>query len=170
METRPQTTREYFRTLRIIFYALIAGQITFGLVIFFYHRMMQADAGLQELRNIFFFIVPVFFIGGYFGGKFIFNLRMKTARSRANLTEKMDDYRSSLIVRYALLEGSSLFSIVAFLMTGEIIFLVIAAFIITLFFTMIPTPARAITDLELDLNDESRLNDPDAVISEIHTR
>jgi hypothetical protein len=157
METRPQTSKDYFRTLQIIFFALIAGQVVFCLIVFFLIRTGDFNAELQDLKNIFFIIVPVFVIGGYLGGRMLFKNSMKAAQNKAALSEKLEDYRSASIVRYALLEGPSMLAIISYLLTGEISFLVMAAFIIAIFFTILPTPQKAAADLELDLNDEQKL-------------
>jgi len=167
MESRPQTSKEYFRTLQIIYYALIAGQVLFGLISVLLNQMTGFLSRTIELRNILLYITPVFIIGGYFGGRILFRKNMNTARNRAGLLEKMSDYRAAIVIRYALLEGPSMLSIIAYLLTGDLLFLGMAGLIIFIFITLKPSSDKAAADLDLGPEDEHSVNDPDAVISEI---
>lgn len=167
METRQQTSKEYFKTLQIIYFALIAGQVIFGLVTLYLHQIIGLDTGLQNLRSIFLYIVPIFIIGGYLGSRILFKSNLKTVISKSSLVEKMSDYRAALVLRYALLEGPSFFAMVVYLLTDDVLFLVMAGLIIVLFFTMKPTKEHAVTDLELNPAEEQSILDPDKVIAEI---
>jgi hypothetical protein len=111
METRPQTSKEYFKTLQIIYYALITGQVIFGLVTLYLRKMIGLDTGLQDLTGIFLYLVPVFIIGGYFLSRILFKSNLNTAINKTSLIEKMSDYRAALVIRYALLEGPTFFAI-----------------------------------------------------------
>jgi hypothetical protein len=164
METKPQTSKEYFKTLQIIFYALITGQLLFGLVALFLHQKIGLDNGLNDLKNIFLYIVPIFIAGGYLSSRILFKNSLKTAKSRASLVEKMADYRAALVVRYALLEGPSFFAIVIYQITGYLPFLVMAGFIIVIFLTLKPAKERAVSDLELSPAEEQAILDPDRII------
>ena len=84
---------------------------------------------------------------------------MKTAKSRAGLSEKMEDYRSACIVKYALLEGPSLLAILSFLITGDIPFLGMTGFIIAIFLTMKPTKEYAVRTWNLILMKNKNYND-----------
>lgn len=164
METKPQTSREYFKTMQIIYYALIAGQVSFALIALFLHQMIGLDTGLNELRIIFLYIVPIFIVGGYLSSRILFKNSLKTAKSKSSLVEKMADYRAALIVRYALLEGPSFLAIVVYLITGDFSFLVMAVFIIVIFFTIKPTRENAVNDLELNPAEEQAILDLDRII------
>ena len=157
MEIKPQTSKAFFRTLQIIFLGLISGQILFGLFSLFLNQMEDWKPVAAELMQVLMYVVPAFVIGGYLGGKILFKRSMKAAQNKAGLSEKLAEYRSACIVRYALLEGPSMLALISYLITGEISFLVMAAFIIAIFLTIIPTPQKAATDLELNLTDEQKL-------------
>jgi len=162
-----QTSREYFRSLVIIYYALIAGQLFFCLIAFFLHQTGNLDLGAKELTDIFIFIVPLFVIGGFFGSKIVFKNRLKAAKDQTNLFAKMTDYRGALVVRYALLEGPSFFAIIVYLLTGNLLFLGMSLLIIAYFFIIRPTSGDAITDLELSIIEEQLVNDPNSEIAEL---
>jgi hypothetical protein len=157
METKPQTPQDFFKTLRTIYLALLTGQVLFLLVSVYLVMMTGFDAGLQDLKDVFLILVPVFVAGGYLGGRMLFKNSMNTAKSRASLAEKLADYRSASIVRYALLEGPLMLSIIAYMITTEISFLVISIFIIAIFLTLMPGIAKVSADLELNSDEERQL-------------
>ncbi len=169
MDTKPQTSKEYFKALQIVYFALIAGQVLFGLLTFYLIQTGLFDGDQKELRNIFIYIVPVFVVGGLFGSSILFKKGLNSAKEKTSLYEKMSDYRSTLIVRYALLEGPSFFGIVVFLITGDYLFLGMSGLIIAVFFTLMPTVNRAVNDLELSVHDTHTVNDPNGVIAELKT-
>ena len=87
-----------------------------------------------------------------------------------NLSEKLIDYRSALIVRYALLEGPSFFAIVVYMFTGELMFLGMAVLIILIFLFISPSVEKAGNDLELGQKEKQMLADPNSVVDEIKTK
>jgi len=166
METKPLTSKEYFRTLQIIHLALIAGLLFFGLLAVFLINSGEFIVELKELKKTFFILVPVFVIGGYLGGRILFKKSMETAGKKESLPEKMADYRSALIVKYALLEGPSMLAIIAYLLTGDLSFIIIAAFIIAIFLTLRPNAGRAISDLNLNNYEIENIQDPNFTITQ----
>jgi MFS family permease len=167
IDTKPQSSKEYFHALQIIYFALIAGQVLFGLLTFYLIQSGLFDGDQKDLRNIFIYIVPVFVVGGIFGSHIMFKKVLNEAKRKPSLYEKISAYRSALIVRYALLEGPSFFGIVVFLITGDYLFLGMNGLIIAVFFTLMPTVNRAVNDLELSANDTHTINDPNGVIAEL---
>lgn len=170
METNQLTSGAYFKSMQIVYYALFAGPLFMGIILFFLYQTGSLAATAQDLRDIFIYIVPLFAVGGLVSSNLMFRSLLTKIKSRQTLKEKMTEYRSALVVRYALLEGSSFFSIVAYLLTGDILFLGIAGLIILYFLLLKPTIARAVKDLELNPDDEHSLNDPDKVIFEFVSR
>jgi hypothetical protein len=168
MEVKAQTSREYFRSLQIVFYALIAGQFIFAMIALFIRQMRVIDT-VDGLDDIFLFIVPLFIIGGITGNWLFFNNRIKASILKTSMVEKMSDYRAILIIRYALLEGPTLLAIIVFLMTGNLLFLGMAGIVIIVFLVLRPSPQRAVKDLQLNPFEEQSVLDPDKIIAEIKT-
>jgi hypothetical protein len=164
MEPKPQTSQEYFRTLKIIFFALILGQVFFALVSYLLNKDMAMTVLEKELINVLKYLLPVFILGGYLSSKLMFSKNLKTAISRQTLSEKLTDYRTALIIRFALLEGASFITTLVYLLTGNAIFLGFAVIVIVIFLTMMPSAARAVKDLQLNVYDEQKISNPDAVI------
>ena len=167
MTKKPQTSKEYFNTLIIIYYVLIGGQLLFGFVSLVLHQSETFDPAIKELRDIFIFVVPFFVLGGLLGSNIMFKYQLKVCKSKPDLMEKMTCYRSALIIRYALLEGPSFFSIVVYLLTRDMLFLGMAGVIILIFLSIKPAISKAVIDLELNTSDSQAINNPGKVISEI---
>jgi MFS family permease len=164
MDNVKQTSKEYFKALQVIYFALIAGQIIFGLIAFFLNQEAGFYSEDPQLRSIFIFIVPVFVIGGFMASKIFFKKRVEEAKNKTSLIEKMSYYRAALILRYAFLEGPTFLSIIVYLLTNNWYFLVIAGFMIVIFFTIMPTSERASNELELNKNERQIILDADGVI------
>jgi hypothetical protein len=164
METFPLTSKAYFKAIQIVYYALIAGQLFFAFIILFLIYGSEFKPEMQDFKNVFIIVVTLFAIGGLFASQIIFRNRLDQAKSRTNLPEKLADYRSALIVRFALLEFPSFGSIVFCMITGEVIFLGMSGLIVAVFLAIKPTKDKAIMELELNSSDVNYLNNPDNIV------
>jgi hypothetical protein len=169
MATKQLTSKEYFRILNILYFALFAGQVLFGVVILGFSLSGETIQEGLEFRDVFTIIVPLFFVGGIYGSHMLFKNKLIVAKNKSSLFEKMADYRSALIARWALLEFPSFFSMVVCFWTGDLFFLVMAALILVYFISIRPSIEKTEIDLELDISDKITINNPDAVIAEIDT-
>jgi F0F1-type ATP synthase membrane subunit c/vacuolar-type H+-ATPase subunit K len=166
MTTKPQTAQEYFNVLAILHAALISGQVIFGLVALFMNSNQNgASQELADISKTFQFVVPIAVIGGLFSSEIFFRARLKAILQKADLKEKLIDYRAASIVKFALLEGPALFALVVYLVTGNPFFLGVAGFVILLFLFNRPTKFRVANDLQLEANQIAIINDPTAIVA-----
>lgn len=157
MEKMKQTADEFFRAIIVVYYGLLIGQVIFGLLTVYLINYIQISPEGNDLKDVFLYIVPFFVVGGVIASYLVFNNRLKAIDPGCGLTLKLTEYRSALIVRYALLEGPSLFCIVTYLVTGYIVFILLAAFIIFIFLTIKPSRERAIRDLKPNADEEKAI-------------
>jgi hypothetical protein len=122
MTPKPQTSKEYFNSLTILHSAMAIGQLLFGLVIYFQFSNSEATDEMNRINNVFRIMVPAFVIGGLFSSELLFRTLLKKVNQKTDLKERLIGYRSALIIKYALLEGPSLFAIIAFLVTSNLVF------------------------------------------------
>jgi hypothetical protein len=165
MQTRLQTSREYFRSLMTIYTALVAGQIVFLLVALLMQQMKQPSPFPPDFTGWFVWIVPVVIIFAVAGSWVFFRLRLPSIRQREELTVKMAIYRAMLIIRYAIMETASIFAIIGYFATGERVFALLAGLTILFFLTALPSRTRAVNDLEMNAEDQKAIMDPDAEIA-----
>jgi hypothetical protein len=167
MKTKSQTAKDYFKTLTLIYYSIIAVQFAFGLFAYLYTAGGGSLVPGENFRGTLIYLVPVFVIGGFVGGNMFFKKRLDATKTKNGLTEKMAEYRSASIVRYALLEAPYFFSIVAYLLTKDLLFIGFGGMIILFFLTIKPTKEKAANELELNATEKNKINNPDAVIAEV---
>lgn len=146
----------YLKSLSIIHIALILGQVVFGVVCIVVTG--KTEIILNPEGDVFFLIVPAAALSGMIGAVIIFKKFLEQASVKPNLGEKLVAYRTAIIVRYALLEGPSLFGIVIYYLNGNLFYLFISGFIILFFLTLRTTKEKLETDLKLDYKEKLELD------------
>jgi hypothetical protein len=164
MDNIKLTSGAYFRALLIIYYGLIIGQVLFGFLAFFLVSTHILKSEGEDLSRVFIYIIPFFVLGGFIASNLLFKNRLKAIDQKSSLMIKLTDYRAALVLRYALLEGPTIFAIVVYLVTGNSIFILFAAIIVLYFLMIRPDREKAIRDLDLNSNDEQILYDPNKEI------
>jgi hypothetical protein len=144
----------FLKTMRIIFFALLAGQIIFMAVAFFTVNNNPPQSQSDDLFNI---IVPVAIGLGLFISGMLFKQLLGKIKNDASFEKKLEAYRSAMIIRYALLEGPSIFSTVAYLLSGNIIFLAFSGVMILAFLMNMPSRNKAAQDLNLSSIEADKL-------------
>lgn len=127
-------TTEIIKSSLIIFYALLAGQIIFLLISLYLvsANVVQTipDLSLILTFTILIFISPLLVVGPIIYRKLI----SRNFDSVKSTEQKLMLYRQGMIIKLAMVEGASIFSIVCFLITGNFLFMIIAILLISLFF------------------------------------
>jgi hypothetical protein len=79
----------------------------------------------------------------------LFAARLRPAKNAEKLYQKMDAYRGATLLRFMLLDGAAFLQLIAFFLTENRVFLLIAFVIATLFLLYRPSMDRFIRDMEL---------------------
>ena len=157
------TSGDYFKSIKIVHIALVAGIVFFALISVFLQFSGFGTVG-QEISNGLLIFVPAFAFIGIFLSNFLFKKKLYGINVKPTLKEKMEDYRSALIIKFALIEGPSFFTVVAFLLTGNYIYLGIIAILIIVFLIHAPNKSKFIHDIELSKNELELIDNPNAEI------
>jgi hypothetical protein len=165
MENSKLKTKEYFNSLTVLYYAMIASQIVFAVVVLFINEGKTSPSDFTELRFPFTVIGFTLALAAFYGNFYIFRKKLAEIQANTQLSEKMLQYRSACIIRWAILEVPSFFALVTYFLTGYIVLMVIVAAIIFYFLLVKPSAERAIAELELTDKEKLVLNNPDAYIS-----
>src|SRR6188768_2696074 len=123
MKTKTQTSKEYFKMIMSIYVALILMQLVFGVIAYLYVMTGGSLTDGQEIRKTLIYIVPLLVIAGFSGGNMFMKSKLDKIKIKPRLVEKMPEYRAATIIRYAMLEFPFFFSIVAYLLTTDLLFL-----------------------------------------------
>lgn len=145
----------YFRSLKILHFAFQLAPLLFLATIHFV--LLDSNSSNKELGETFRYLIPGLAIAAIFAGRFVANNRLQAIKSEADLDKKLEEYRSVSMIRWALIEGVTLFAVVAYFLTGLSTLALVALALSAYFFTLRPTPELLITELELDHQDRSAI-------------
>lgn len=166
MQNNEFTTKKYFAGLNILHLALLAGP-TFIAALSLYFK--YAEGGLISydpfLNNILIVVVPLLVIGETGAAIFISRNRLSELQEEPELADMLNGYRGLYILRFALFEGGALLAVICHLLTANNIFLIIAVVPYAMLLLDRPNPEQLADDLELSVEDEYKIKNPDTIIS-----
>src|SRR5882757_5606958 len=107
-----------FKALQILHMALLTGMALFAVVAVFLvtHRLIPANAALEKPLQVAALLVSV---GGTAAGFALFNKKLKSVSVMDTAQNRLAAYRAAAILRWALIVGPVLLSIISFLLTGN---------------------------------------------------
>ena len=144
----------HVKTLRILFLALLLGQVLFLAITFLIRYIHGILLEAADLTQIFLIISLIGCTISHILSYQISKSKLQKIDHSIGLEQKMEQYRSILIIKLALLEGASFFTIICFQLTGDFIFSGIAALMIILFAAKTPTKDKIIFELELSTEEQ----------------
>ncbi|MCO4292995.1 hypothetical protein NF867_08985 [Solitalea sp. MAHUQ-68] len=169
MTTQGQNGQQYLRTNTIIFYALMTGMTLFTIVVALTRNSEQPIN--NENLLVFISILAVIVLAAFFIRFQWLPNRLSTIAGYSTLIEKLTNYSKTLIIQWAPIEASCMFSSVAYLITGSMLFMGYNIGIIALFLLIFrPSKERLIQDLYLDSTEIELLDDPNAIVAEFKGR
>lgn len=168
MNPTQQNFKQYLKALNIIHGAMFVGQLSFAAITIYLNKSLPGPLlEKNELNKIFMFIVPLFFMGAIFLSRLIVSNRMQAAMEQSELKSKLERYRTIQIIKFALMEAPAFLAIVSYLLTGELLLLGFATLITVVFVTYFPTKEKIVTELDLSRKEQTMLDDPTVVVSEV---
>jgi hypothetical protein len=141
-------SKTYLRVNSMLHFALLIGQIILAAV--FIVLTGNTEIILTPAGDLFFMLVPATALFAIFISGFMFKKLLEQANTRTTLSEKLSLYRPALLVRFAILEGASLFGLVAYFLNANLFYVFVSAFVMIYFFTLRPTKEKLEMDLQLD--------------------
>lgn len=141
------------RALKIIFYALLAGQVIFFLVAFIIKDVFSPN---QEMTKVFDYMVPVFLFGGIFLSRYLYRMMISKSRDLP-LPNKMMNYRTAVVISLAVLEAANMIAITAFMITGEYLYAAASVILFLLFMLSAPGEDKLRTDMEMSTEEISEI-------------
>ncbi|MEI7472790.1 MAG: hypothetical protein WCJ85_11060 [Chitinophagaceae bacterium] len=136
-------TNQSFAAFKMIHAALLTGQLLFtGVITFVVYKLEKPLAATldQPLQIAAILLAAT----AFFTGNAIFKKRLTfiQAQSTMALAQKFVRYRTACIIQWVLLELSTLFSGICFLIAGNNSFLALAGMLIVLFGLQAPSKAK----------------------------
>ena len=153
------TVENYFKANRIVHIAFVIGLVFFALVSFL--MQLNGFGTIGENGNKFaVYIIPIIALIGLISSTLLFKRKLNECKTKQNLKEKLTEYRSALILKFGIIEGTTFITLISYLLTGELIVLAVAGILIVAFITYLPTKGKLINDLELSFTDKQIINEP----------
>lgn len=138
--------------LRMLFFAMLFGQISFGAIIAFVMGKTTAIPLPIDSKIAMAIGVPFSAIAILVAYK-IYAARLLKARAFTDTKQKLEGYKTASIVRWAIMEGVCLLNVVLFFVLGDFNFLFCALAVLALFLTTMPTLSKLINELGIDMQD-----------------
>lgn len=157
--TQNQSLAQIIKQSQTICSALIIGQLFFLAIAIYLVIKTGAGFGEANLGEVFIFVIPIFAATSIGASYFVFKGKLSKLKESPSLEQKLLEYRSAQIIRWALLEGPSFLTIIIFLLTGQYFFVGIVAVIILFFIPTFPSIARLKQDLELTWEEKNLLSE-----------
>ncbi len=130
------------KAMNILHLAMLAVLVAFSLISTYLVYSGNFTPSMQENQQLLQVAALALAGLGIFFGNRIFKSRLMDIQNMPTLKEKIGFYQSANIVRWALIEGAALFSIVCFLLTSNYAFLALAVALIILFMVLKPTKEK----------------------------
>lgn len=128
------------------------GTFLAGLVLFMVSVLIVSyyQGALNPRYHTFLLIAaPISGIALIIMGYRLFKGRMDITGEGDQLYEKMENYRSAMVIRMILLDGAAFIQLVAFVMSADKVFIALSLVIATLFMLYKPSLERFIKDMNL---------------------
>lgn len=158
------TSKQYFQSLSILHAALTMGQVMFLMVLVYLHTSGMASEADALFATLLMYLVPAVALLAFSAGSFIYRTRITALKTLSSLSEKLNGYRAIMIIRFAVWEGASMFSLVAYFLTGSNLFIVISVAYVLLFIIVRPTAEKFAFELELSSEEKILIENADSVV------
>lgn len=139
--------RAYFRQLNYLFGVFISGVVLFLITAYI---VVYFQGGMNDAYNDFLIVgAPLSGIALILMSYRLFLGRVKQAREREKLYQKMEGYRSGQVLRMVILDGAAFIQLIAYIMSDNKLYLALCLGVMTVFFLSRPTLEKFISDLRL---------------------
>ena len=160
METStPARAKDALRAINVFFYSMIGGMLMFTLIVFALNSLEKPVLVDESLVRIFF--VTVVLIAGLsiLIATRLYKKRIAVAStSSLALMDKLNIYRSALIIYLALCEGAGLFAVIVYFLTGYKLLLIVIAVVALAMLLKRPEKSKIFNELQLSSAEQLELN------------
>lgn len=166
METNKDFIGTYFRILKVLYIAILAGLLFLGAIMLYLVISGKVPAPDLMMKKIMMVIIPVFAFGSVCAGIILFRKDLRKIRMTDGLVKKMNAYRSAMIKRYVFMEAAYFFGIVVFYLTSSYYFIIFPLAVLLLFIFFRPNKNLLIKDMELSPSEVAQISEKESRTSE----
>lgn len=140
--------QKFFRQMTFLFTVFLMG-----ILVVLVGVLVGANFGKNptnpEAEVVMHWAVPFLALAQLLLSQFVYNTRIKRGREEEKLFQKMDAYKSGILLRFIVMNSAAILACIAFLMTGTWVFVGLAVIVGGVMFFFRPTVLRFVTDLKL---------------------
>ncbi|WP_117883281.1 hypothetical protein [Aureibaculum luteum] len=144
-----------FKTLQIIYGALIAGIVVFSVVAFI---LIDTPVYDIDITNIFTIVVPIMAVGSIFFSDSVYQSMVKRISPNNTLNSKLAQYQIATIVKGAWLEAPALIAIVAAFQSNNIIFLFVSILMAVIMYLKFPKKEIFKQEVKLSFEEKTKFD------------
>ena len=152
------TAKDNLKAIRILCFALIIGVFLFTLISLLINKFTGSfiKQSKQNL-NIFLWVLAIVTLICILAALRSYPKNITKSKNADTLNDKLNQYRSSLVIYMALCEGPALFSGAVFLLTGNFNSFAFTVLMLAMMLAKFPTYDRVNRDMELDAQEQLEL-------------
>jgi hypothetical protein len=152
----PFIAKVFLKTLTIIHVAIVAGPLVFLWVTYAQER--ATPFALEIGDSMFTYFIPFLTVASIYVGNMLARKKLKEAKAKTTLQEKLTAYQTLCIIRYALAEGTALLAIITCGNESNLFYLVFAIVLIAYLVYIRPTKDKIITQLDLSMQEAKKFD------------
>jgi len=141
--------KNQFSSIKIIYYVLVTGLITFFAFTLFFIQDRITDQS-SNLDSIFTIVVPLFGLMMMFISRKIYSQLFANYKSSNDLSQKIEFYRKAKIVSWAIVEGGCFFALVATILTVNYLYVAVFILLFGYFIMMRPSVESFVQEMRLN--------------------
>lgn len=157
------TPEKFMRTQTIIHLGISFGVLAFG--IFSYLDIGESFINYSNTDDMFLYILPSLALLCVFGGNYLFQQKLNDISQKNTLREKLAEYQTASIIKYALIEAPAFLGIFLFQNEGNLVYLFVSGSLIIYLLIQKPTRLKIETDLNLYGEQRNQFNQTGQIIS-----
>jgi hypothetical protein len=155
----PTKAKDALRAISVFFYAMIGGLLIFSIIVFTLNYLVGHGLLDPSMIRIFFIAVLVIATMSIFMAPRLYKKRITDALSPGlSLMDKLNIYRSALILYLALCEGAGLFAVIVYFLTGYKPLLIVIAVVLLAMLQKRPEKSKIFNELQLSSQEQLELN------------
>ncbi len=158
-QERIYTPKKYIQSLKIIFAALLMGQLGFALVMLLVTENKHFN--MSSAGNPFLIILPIVAISAIFISQLFFKQTCNQLVKRETLKQKFLGFQIAFIVKLAIIEIAVLIGIVVFSVDGNLFFLTIVGVLLLYFASNYPNTSLLEQQMQLTSQESIQFNKMD---------
>ena len=137
-----------FKQLRIIYWAMVSGQVVYFIVSLL---LIQDEAIVldRDYNDIWGLVIPIIVVIMVVSSKLFYNYMVNSGLEKSLEAQKIKTYKTSNVIKFALLEGANLLSVTFYLLTGDFLYAGMFIIVLGIFLLNIPGKEKFMIEFEL---------------------